>query len=225
LSATKGEAVFFSPAEADAIETRIASLEARTGAQVVTAIVGKSDGYPEVVWKAFALGVAVAALAVFVCDFVKPDWITAYATWFNVVPMLAAGAVSALLAIAVPDYARLYLNRLRAAGEVRQYAQALFLERQLFRTRARNGVLILASLFERKVELLADIGFAGRVDDTGWRAVVDTMTPLLASARPAEALLRALDRIEALLLEKGFAPADAAGDELPNRPIEAESGA
>ena len=214
--------MFLSPAEADAIETRIAHLEAHTGAQVVTAIVGKSDGYPEVVWKAFALGVAVAALVVVGCDVVKPDWLTAYATWFNVVPMLAVGAVSALLAIAVPDYARLYLNRLRAAGEVRQYAQAMFLERQLFRTRARNGVLIVASLFERKVELLADIGFAGRVDAAAWRAVVDAMTPFLAGARPADALLRALDRIEEVLLASGFVPGAAAGDELPDRPIEAE---
>lgn len=213
--------MFLSTAEADAIDGRIARLEAHMGVQVVTAIVGKSDGYPELVWKAFALGVAVAALVVVACDFLRPDWITAYATWFNVVPMLAAGAVSALLAIAVPDYARLYLNRLRAAGEVRQYAQALFLERQLFRTRARNGVLILASLFERKVEIVADIGFAGHVDEAGWRAVVDVMTLLLASARPAEALLRALDRIEELLRDKGFTPGDAAGDELPNRPIEA----
>ena len=140
-------------AEADAIDARIARVEARTGAQVVTAVVGRATAYPEIVWKAFALGVAVAALAVVVLDFAQPGLDDGVC---DVVQRRAdprAGAVSALLAIAVPEYARLFLNRLRAAGEVRQYAQALFLERQLFRTRARNGVLVLASLFERKVEV------------------------------------------------------------------------
>ena len=50
-------------AEADAIDQRIARVEARTGVQVVGAIVGRSDAYPDLVWKAFALGVAVTALS------------------------------------------------------------------------------------------------------------------------------------------------------------------
>jgi len=56
--------LFLSQVEADAIEARVAHVEARTGAQVVTAIVDRSDAYPELVWKAFALGIAVAALLV-----------------------------------------------------------------------------------------------------------------------------------------------------------------
>lgn len=209
------------PQEADAVEASIARVESRTGVQVVTAVVGGSDGYPEIVWKAFALGVAVAALVVVAVDIARPDWAISY-LWFNVTPILAAGAVSALVAIAVPEYARRFLNRARAAGEVRQYAQSMFLERQLFRTRSRNGVLVLASLFERHVEIVADIGFDGRVGAVEWRSVVDAMTPALRSARPAEAFLCALDRIEALLAERGFAPDVRGGDDLANRPIDAE---
>ena len=210
------------PHEADAVEARIARAEARTGVQVVTAVVGKSDGYPEIVWKAFALGAAVAALVVVAMDVLRPDWVSAHYTWFNVAPVLAVGAVSALVAIAVPEYARLFLNRVRAAGEVRQHAQAVFLERQLFHTRSRNGVLILASLFERHVEIVADIGFDGRVDATQWRAVVETMAPALAAGRPADAFMRALERIEAMLADKGFVREPSAGDDLANRMIESD---
>jgi len=208
------------PQEADAVEARIARVEARSGVQVVAAVAGKSDGYPEVVWKAFALGVAVTALTVVALDVVRPDWVTAHYTWFNVMPILAVGVVSALLAIAVPEYARLFLNRVRAAGEVRQYAQAMFLERQLFRTRARNGVLVLASVFERHVEIVADVAFDARVDSADWRSVVDAMTPALRAGRTADAFVDAFDRIETLLADKGFAADPTAGNELANRPIE-----
>lgn len=207
------------PAEADAVEARIAQVEARTGVQVVTAVVGRSDDYPEIVWKAFALGVAIAALVVVALDALRPDWVLAHHVWFNVAPALAAGVVSALVAVAVPEYASWFLNRARAAGEVRQRAQAMFLERQVFRTRSRNGVLVLASRFERHVEIVADVGFDGRVDAAAWRSVVDSMTPMLREGRAADAFLRALDRIEALLGDRGFRPDAAGGNELPDRTI------
>ncbi len=205
--------------EADAIEARIAQVEARTGAQVVTAIVGRSDAYPELAWKAFALGAAIAALAVVMLDVARPDWMSVYAVWANVTPILGVGAANAILALVLPSYAHLYLNRVRCHGEVRQAAQATFLERQLFKTRARNGVLLFASVFERRVELLADVGFHGRVDEREWRTVIDAMTPLLATARPAEALTRGLERVEALLSAKGFA-GTGGSNELSDRPID-----
>jgi putative membrane protein len=211
--------LFLSHVEADAIETRIAHVEARTGAQVVTAIVSRSDAYPELVWKAFALGIAIAALLVVVLDVVRPDWMSAYAVWSNVTPIFGVGAANAILALVLPAYARLYLNRVRCHGEVRQCAQAMFLERQLFKTRARNGVLLFASVFERRVELLADVGFHGRVEEHEWRTVIDAMTPSLATARPAEALTRGLGHVEALLSAKGFV-GTGRRNELSDRPID-----
>jgi uncharacterized membrane protein len=211
--------VFLTPAEADAIEARVARLEARTGVQAVAAIVGRSDPYPEIIWKAFALGVAFAALAVVVLDVLRPDWMSAHAAWSSVTPILGSGAASAVLAIAWPAYARLFLNRVRSHGEVLQYARATFLERQLFRTRTRNGILLCASLFERRVELIADIGYHGQLVERDWVTVIDAMTPLLAGARPADAMLRGLDRLEDLLRSKGFIRPEA-DNELANRPID-----
>ncbi len=211
------------PHEAAAIEARVAQVEARNGVEVVTALVARSDGYPEVAWKAFALGVAIAALVFVALDALRPDWTTAHHTWLGVSSILAAGAISALFAIAVPEYTRLLLGRPRAAAEVRQYAQALFLERQLFRTRSRNGLLLLASLFERHVEIVADIGFDGRVDDAAWQTVVLAMTPPLREGRTADAFLRALERIDTMLGERGFVSDGAAGDELADAPLEPDA--
>jgi putative membrane protein len=213
--------VLLSNAEADAIDARIARVEVRTGVQVVAAVAARSDGYPEVVWQAFALGAALAALAVVVLDIARPDWMAVDAALSNVLPIIGAGAASALAAVAVPAYARLFVNPFRSAGEVRQRAQAMFLTRQLFRTRARNGVLLFASLFEHDVEVVADIAFDGRVDEREWHSVVTAMTPLLARRRLADALTSGLDALETLLVAKGFSRASGgARDELSNRPIE-----
>lgn len=216
--------MFLSQAEADAIDARIAHIEAHTGAQVVAAIVTRSDGYPEIVWKAFALGAAVAALIVALLDAARPDWMSVHAALANVLPIIGTGAASALATLVLPAYARLFVDSVRVEREVRQHAQAMFLTRQLFRTRARNGVFVLVSLFERKVEIQADIGFAGRIESSEWRSVIDAMTPLLASSRPADALTHGLARLEALLISRHIERDAGAADELSNRPIE-ESGA
>jgi len=58
-----------------AIEARIRAFEARTGTEAVTALVDRSDHYHGLRWRAFALGVALAAPVVIVADLLRPDWV------------------------------------------------------------------------------------------------------------------------------------------------------
>jgi putative membrane protein len=205
--------------QADAIEARVRAVESATGAQVVTAVLRRSDSYPEIVWKAFALAAALAAATVAVVDVLRPDWVGAYAALTNLVPVLLAGAVSALATVVVGGYARLYLRKERAQAEVHQRAHSMFLDRRLTATRDRIGVLLLVSLFERQVVIVPDLGFDGRLSAADWNRVIRAMTPLLAQRDPATALLEGLGALEAVLRERGFTEGSAR-DELANRPID-----
>jgi len=214
---------FLDQRESAALEQAIAGLEAQTGVQLVTAVIGKADSYVELPWKAFALGTAFAALALVVADELSPRWTGADTALIFAVAILGAGAVSALLAVAAPAYARLFLRATRRDLEVRHYAQAFFLRRELFATRGRNGILLLVALFERKVEILPDVGLHARFDRTDWRTVIDAMTPLLRERRCFGALQQGVGRLQALLLAKGMSAASG-GNELADRPIQ-ETGA
>jgi putative membrane protein len=214
---------FLDKGESAALEEAIARLEAQTGVQLVTAVIGKADSYVELPWKAFALGTAVAALALVVADALSPRWSGADDALIFAVAILGAGAASALLTVAAPPYARLFLRATRRDLEVRHYAQAFFLRRELFATRGRNGLLLLVSLFERKVEILPDVGLHARFDAADWRTVIDAMTPLLRERRCFGALQQGVTRLQALLLRKGMSAAPG-GNELADRPIQ-EKGA
>ena len=214
---------FLDQRESAALEQAIAGLEAQTGVQLVTAVIGKADSYVELPWKAFALASAFAALALVVADALSPRWTGADSALIFAVAILGAGAVSALLAVAAPAYARLFLRATRRDLEVRHYAQAFFLRRELFATRGRNGILLLVALFERKVEILPDVGLHARFDRTDWRTVIDAMTPLLRERRCFGALQQGVGRLQALLLAKGMSAASG-GNELADRPIQ-ETGA
>jgi putative membrane protein len=212
--------MILTPAEANAIEARVGEVEATTGAQVVAAIVGKSNTYPQLPWKAFALGAAAAGFGVVLADWLRPDWTIGYAALLHAIAILGAGAGCALLVVFVPAFARLFLRPPRRDREVRRHAESLFLKRELFRTRDRNGVLLLVSLFERKVEILPDVGFRERVSAAEWNRTIARMLPLLRARRPAEAIQEGLAAIEALLTAKGFSAQPRERNELPDRPIE-----
>jgi putative membrane protein len=208
------------PAEAAAIDAQVAAVEARTGTQVVVAVIGKADAYVELPWIAFALGASLAALALVVADAWRPDWATGHAALRVTVTMLGAGAACALAAVFVPAFARLFLRPSRRDVEVRQHAQSLFLERELFRTRGRTGILLLVSVFERRIELLPDRGCRDHVGEADWHDVVARMAPLLRERRPADALQEGLAALAGVLERNGFRAAAAGDDELPNRPID-----
>jgi len=205
--------------EAASLDALVVRLESATGVQVVPAIVGKADTYPEVPWAAFGLGAAFSSLALVVSDRLRPEWATASTAAAHALVVLGAGAVCALLAAFVPAVARLLLYRRRAEVEVRQYAESMFMRRALSATRARTGLLVLVSLFERRIEIVADSGFAERVTEAEWQGVIARMAPHLRDRHPFDALRAALGAVEALLLAKGF-QGQAGTNELPNAAIE-----
>lgn len=202
-------------AEAAAIERRVAELEARTGVEIVAAVETRSDIYPEVPWRAFALGASLAASAVLVGIVLIPGWTTHAALLAQAACILGAGALAALAAVLVPGVARLFLPETRMRQEVRQRAEVVFLRRELFATPGRNAILVLVSRFEHLVVVVADTAYEGRISSAEWRSVVEGMTSLLARGQLVEAFAVGFDAIEALLATKGLA-GGSAGRFLPD---------
>jgi putative membrane protein len=201
----------------------VAGIEDRTGTQIVPAIVGKSDAYVELPWMAFAAGASLAGLAVVALDFIRPQWAVASTTIVYAMTILSAGASAALLAVFWYPFARLFLRASRIESEVRQYAESMFLRRNLFATTRRTAILILVSLFERRIEIVADEGCRDRVTSADWQAVIARMTPHLRARQPADALREALQAVDTLLQSRGFTRGDGPPDPkdvLSNRAIE-----
>jgi len=212
------QTMFLTPTDTRAIEVRVAALEHELGVEVVTIVVGKSDVYPEIVWSAFALGATLAALAATVADLLRPDWVTSAAVLVTVLAILGVGAASALASIYVPAFARLFLRESRASLEVSQYAKVQFLERELFATGERTAILLLVSLLERRVVILADRGLHTQVSAAEWDAVIERMAVKLRAGDLPAAVLDGLSGIGDLL--KGRHIVRGAGGRFADKPIE-----
>jgi putative membrane protein len=197
------------PDEAAAIERSVAAFETRTGVEIVAAVERRSDLYPEVPWRAFALGASLAALGALAGTLLRPDWTTPGALLAQAATILGVGALAALASMLVPGFGRLFIRDGRMQEEVRQRAEVVFLARELFATPGRNAILVLVSRFERRVVVVPDVAWRGRVSTAEWGAVVERMRPPLAGNRIVEAFAAGFDAIGALVEAKG------AGDGRP----------
>ena len=193
-------------------------VEAHTGVQVLAVVTGKSDAYPEVPWKAFSLGAALATLVLAIVA--SLGFGRHYAVpllW--VCASLGSGMVLSLASIFLQPVARSFLGKERAEEETRQFAQSLFLERGLDRTQSRKALLILASQFERRAAVVADAGVIDRIPHAELENIAAAMNAALARGSTSAALAGGLSALEELLLRRGFASA-AGGNEIPEEFLE-----
>jgi putative membrane protein len=192
------------PGAQAAIRQRVAAVESATGVELVAAVIARADSYPEIPWRAFALGASLAGAAAVAHALLEPGWSAFHAAAGAAVAMLGAGGAAALLTVGVAPFARLFLPRARRQAEVLQHAQAMFLEEELHRTRRRDAILLLVSLFEHEVVLLPDRGIGGRLTPEALAPVVSAVTARLATGRLQEALLDGIARLEETLAARGF---------------------
>jgi putative membrane protein len=209
--------MYFSAEQIGQLNQAVRDLEHRTGVQIVTAVVDKADAYPEIPWKAFALGSAASALGVLAWQALRPVLLAPLA---QSVSVLGIGAAAALATIFWPAFARLFLDAPRAAGETEQYARALFLERQIFDTPARTGILLLVTLFEHRVIVLPDSGVGRRLDPSALHPVVARMTGLLRRGDRFAALVQGLAVLETALTTAGFTAEGPRDNSLPDNLIQ-----
>jgi putative membrane protein len=205
--------------ERNRLDQRIAEAEKRTGAQIVLAVVKRCDSYPEIPWKAFAIGASIGAFAVFLLELFFFSWMPQTTLLIGVIlATLFAGIAFALVTVGIPGLARIFLAENRSEEEVRQYAESLFLNRELFATSKRTAILLLVSMFERQVMILPDTGLSDILTHEAINGVISEMAPFLAKGDLARAMETGLENLEKNL--EGKIKSGASTNELANDIIE-----
>jgi putative membrane protein len=183
----------------DQIEKRISETEKILNIQIVFATTQQSDSYVEIPWKAFAFGASLAALTLFITDFFLSTPAFLESAIAAEISILGVGALFAAASVLIHYVARLFLSDERAEKETRQYAESLFLSRELFATDRRCGVLLLVSRFERKVVILPDKGLHNILTELEMKRIIGIMKPLLARNQFRKAMETALNELACII--------------------------
>jgi len=154
-------------AERDKISQTVLEAEKHTTGEIVPMIVSQSDDYPGARWRLAVAGALFSGfLAYFFLGDYDPVWIL-YAQIPGLYIGYALGNVGAIL--------RLFMLQEKIDEEVNQRALQAFYEHNLHATKDHTAILIMVSLLERRVEILADTGINSKVSQDTWQGIVSDM--------------------------------------------------
>ena len=177
---------YFSAAEKERIRQAVAAAEQRTSGEIVPMIVAACRPYAEIELGGLAAGLAMGTLAAL---FFHDPW-GAVQTQLSL-PL--TGGLLGYILCRIPAIKRRLISNARIDEAVHLRSLAAFTAHGLHYTRAHTGILIFASLFEHRVEVLADKGINEKVQPGTWDEVVRILTSGLKSNNGCEAFCKAIE--------------------------------
>jgi len=197
-----------SPTQMREIANTVAEAEKKTTGEIALAVVYQSDSYAFVELFVAFCAAFLSFFILFLCS--APIWNLLERTiWFPSPAQLTAvigGSAATVvfivyLLVNIPAIDRLIIpNTLKKR---RVYARALqhFVESGVYKTREHSGVLIFASVLERKFFVIADSGIAAKVAQNEWDGICKIMTDGLKKHQAAHAFISAVKECGRILQE------------------------
>jgi putative membrane protein len=193
------------PAVAASLGERIRAVETASSAEVVVEIRAYSGSYAHAEARFAALAAFVTLLIVLFSplDF-DPIWVP---------PVVLGAYITGVLLARLSDLIRRAMTTRRdRERRVRMAAAATFVERGVTNTSRETGLLVFLSVFERRMELIADRGILDAVPVLEWNQLLEKTRQRAADT---ETLLEVLRELEPLLTR--YVPVRAGDrDELSN---------
>ncbi|MDD2557552.1 MAG: TPM domain-containing protein [Desulfuromonadaceae bacterium] len=207
---------FFSPEEQNQIRAAVARAEGQSSGEVVPVIIDQASSYSRTTARsAFMLTMALTALTLWLI----PDVGSAHLFWQLPLGSIISFAIFCFIIEQIPALKRSLLpqSEIDVAMQTRSFEN--FARHGVYKTKARNGILILICLLEHRVEILADEGINAKIDATEWQKVADEIAAGLKQGTACASLCSAINHCgELLATHFPHSAASAAADinELPD---------
>jgi putative membrane protein len=228
---------FFSPAEKERISETIRNVEKTTSGEIVLMVADESDPYREAM-SIGAVVISAAASLIVVMTYsivlhLATDWsdgsikvtlfhflhaIFSLNLWFFIALAAILHLPARYLFSLFPKLKRFFTTKERMSEAVRDRAVSLFYEKGLHRTKHETGVLILISIFERKVWILGDRGINEKISKHFWYDQSSALSRGIAESRAGEAACKVIERC-GQELARNFPIGKDDINELPNKVI------
>jgi putative membrane protein len=208
----------FTPDQLDRLQAAVAEAETRTSAEIVPCVVKRSDRYPEALARGAVWGGVIALVARTLFDLLHTGmgWGWLHSEWGVCLVVTVGLIVGALLGGLVPSIRRALVGSARMDQMVHRRAMRAFVEEEVFNTKGRTGVLLLLSLDEHRVEVLADEGISSKVAPEAWGELTARIIDGIRDGDLPAALIDVFDRVGVLLGESGLPVGPDDVDELDN---------
>ena len=215
-----GEGLRLTAEERERIRLAVHAAEQRTNAEIVPMIVSRSGLYRDAQHRS-GLILALSALTLLLTTellWLPWGWHASNAAWLVLATILAYG-IGTWLGTCAP-LIRLLTPTDRLRHKVKLRAERAFAQHAVSQTRERTGVLIMVSLLEHQIHVLADQPLFQRVPSERWSRVVEAAVDRLKTGDVVGGLCQSIQTCGVLLAEVCPSRPGDNPDELSNELVQ-----
>lgn len=210
----------FTDAERERIRQAVQQAERVTKGEIVPMIVPASALYREA---GYRTGLILALLSLALLLTIEIYWLpwgwhAGNAGWLLLAVVVSYGLGQWLGRVSM--VVRLVTSRERMVHKVALRAEQAFYKHGLHQTKGRTGVLILVSILERRVHILADKGINDHVPAGTWDGLVNGILDGIRTGQATDAICAAIAKCGALLAQVSPAGSGGNPNELPDALIQ-----
>ena len=191
------------------VEEAIKTIELTTSGEIVPAIFGQSDFYPASHFRlSLFIGLLVPSIFLFFTNLIQDP--------LDILWLQIPGIVLGYYLAYIPIFKRYLSTKAEKLEEVHQRALQAFFENDLHTTEDRTGILIMISVLEHRVEILADQGINDKVPQDTWNKILEPLVHSLKQDRLGEGLVHTIVEC-GKILSKHFPIKENDKNELSNK--------
>ncbi|MCY4172099.1 MAG: hypothetical protein OXF08_10965 [Bacteroidetes bacterium] len=202
-------------ADLNQIKEAVSTAEKQTSGEIVPYIVPQSAQHEVAVWRGSGL-FALIGYAVILSVRWFSGWGGALITE-GIMPVLIViltGVLGAVITQWVPSVKRRFAGSRRLALATHHRAMEAFLEKEVFLTRERTGILLFISLFEHRIEVVGDSGINAKVSPEDWTHIVARIQKHMKDGNLTDGLVEGIHECGHLLEKAGVEIRDDDTNEL-----------
>ena len=194
------------------IEEAVKEAEGKTSGEIVPLVVQRSGHYDSLKPRATLMGAmlgAIISLVIVILQLPSADSYDAISLnleflLFAIAPILLGGFLLGLFAEKSSTLLRTLIPPEAVDETLKARAQRAFLEHELFNTRDRTGILIMVSMDEHRVTVLADAGINQKVENATWDECVELVLNGIKSGQFGQGMANAIRRCGDIVTDAGF---------------------
>jgi len=164
-----GDRAFFAKRAKESMTEAIREVESKTSAELVVLVRWESGVYRDT---DYLVGFALAILTLMALLYLPHE----FPLWVFALDVPISFGIGSLLSMTINPIRRAATKRKRMEDAVRRAAHAEFFEHGISKTSGRSGVLVYLSAFERRVQVVPDIGIDVEALGTPWKTALDALS-------------------------------------------------
>lgn len=201
--------------EQEKIKLAVQDLEKESSGELVLYLAKRSSNYNSGKWILSSLFGVVTCVIIAVLGY---RWMLPKETsiFMVCIATLSSLTIGFLLGLISPKLRSSLMGAGYVHGKVMSKAHAIFLDKEVFQTVDRTGILIFISLLEREVVVLGDTGISSVVKPEQWEEVVGHIVGGIKDKSLCDGILESVKDCKKLLLENKFKVRPDDTNELPD---------